>query len=277
VIKVDEQFGLRHMVPIYRKNGDELPKLEGSSIYVRIKSLHFLLTAAHVTDAQKNGPLFIPGKSSGLLLPKRRTASGKTSTARSNDRFDIGWFILDDTQALELNTRFSPLSLAQIDFDDVTHRLDSYLFRGYYDAEYDPSANGGSFHHKLQGYYGPVLQEADVFKKLGIAPVSHIVIRWAKNNSFTLAGQESKPPDPHGMSGGGVWKFSSNNQKVLSEQSKLCGISIEIRKADKGRIRVLVATRINFWFEHIVAAYPQFRPLIPKPRRMQIAILSPPS
>lgn len=268
VINVNGQFILRHIVPIYCVGEQGLPKLLGSSVYVHIDSLHVLLTAAHVTDAQDQGPLYIPGAMSCVLLPPPRFVSGNPQTIRNEDRFDFAWVVLEDKHVLALNARFSPLSLHQIDFDDITQPSDDYLFAGYFEAHYDQSLESGSFHHRLQAYFGLFLDDFHVFKKLDISPVTHIAIRWSKNNSVDLQGNSTIPPQPYGMSGGGVWQFSRGKRVVFPEHSRLCGIPIEVRK--QKNIKTLVATRINFWFESIVAAYPALRPLIPKSRYLDL-------
>jgi hypothetical protein len=87
------------------------------------------------------------------------------------------------------------------------------------------------------------------------------VVQFDRSNSKRPSGQRAKPPDPRGMSGGGLFR-------VENARAKLVGILTDWDR----RKNVMIAAHIAFVLASIKAHFPDLSNRIPDPKFLQIEI-----
>lgn len=249
---------LRYVCPIYNVGERKAPTLLGSGVLLKIGSQHFLLTACHVLD-DAEGTLYYEGPEHLEVL--------EGMSMRSQDR-DFAFLQLDEATALNI-TRYGFLELSDLDASDQAAEGTFYLFTGY------PATRSRAKHAlKSIGSNPLTILCAPADKKeyvtLGKEEAFHLLVKFQRNRVTGPDGKRQVSPDPHGMSGGGVWRVVdfSRPDNLPAVDPKLVGLCIEQDK----QAGVLVAVRISLALEAIRQSVPPLADLIPPAERFKATI-----
>ncbi|MFN8005447.1 MAG: hypothetical protein U0V70_00160 [Terriglobia bacterium] len=249
-----------------------MPQQVGSSVLVAFGPNALLFTAGHVFEWCEGGSrLLIPTRSGYLELPDAVFRSGAPSTDPKQDNLDFGHIYLnpDHVQALLANG-FHATQLAGVTLHDAKDPARTYAFVGFPERMNNPRQSL----FKSVVVTGPLLAPRE-YRKLKIDYVRHVAIRYTQQTFRHLDNANVTrftPPKPDGMSGGGVWRLTSdatNHARVRGAQ--LAGIIIEHKRS--GTVRALVACRVEFLAASVREAYPWTAPYQPTFRDHEITIL----
>lgn len=264
---------ITHICPIYRPNTVLEPELIGTGVFLAIGNKRFVLTAAHVFGPAGEGHqmLYIPSHTSGNLTELAGTylRSMPNDDVKRGDSSDVGIVLLDDTLTEQI-TPESFISLSMVDVDDVGNLRRPYLVMGF-PWRVSPKVCRRTRIATAKAFsYATELFNNEHLQNLGLSPASHFFLRYAKRHSRNQHGQDLTAPDPHGLSGGPVWRMEPAD--VQGETSKLAGIIIEWHRNEGG----ILAFRLPLVLAGIGQICPEIAHLIPQARTVNIVITSPP-
>jgi len=242
----------RVAIPVYRGQGRQ-EILVGSGVLLAVAGVKFFCTAAHVFDALARSPLVLHGEGPAHLVKTQAHVTQVPASGRGADKYDL----LIDRFESDRAKWFSPqrcITLSHIDQNEIPdYRTLLYAFAGY-----PASANRGHGEPKLATYTdGPLAPEK--YEAYGFTPNLHLITGFNKKRMLNEAGTPVTPTDPHGISGGPVWRLSypSAGQRFVF-RPKLIGIGLEYRPD------ALIALRLSFILETIRSLYPDVSVGIPR-------------
>lgn len=249
------------------------PELIGTGVFFSIGHRRFVLTAAHVFGPTGKGhqELLIPSYSTGTLteLVGTYVRSKPNGGAGADDSNDVGIVLLDDGFAEQIDTD-SFVKLDLVDVDDIGDFQRPYMAMGY-PWRVSPKVCRRSKMAKATPFsYAAELLKDEHLLKQGLSPHSHFLLRYAKRHSRNESGRDITAPDPHGMSGGPLWRIEPSNDQGAT--SRLVGIIIEWHRREGG----LLAVRLPVALAGIGQLCPDIAHLIPQTRTLDIKITSPP-
>lgn len=242
----------RFAIPVYRGQGRQ-ETLVGSGILLAISGVKFFCTAAHVFDALAKTPLVLHGEGPSHLVKTQAHVTEVPSTGRGDDKYDL---LIDrfESDRAKWFGGYRFITVSQIDQNEIPdYRTLLYTFAGY-----PASANRGRGEPKLATYTdGPLPPEK--YETYGFTPNIHLITGFNKKQMIDVAGKTVTPTDPHGISGGPVWRLSypSGDQHFVF-RPKLVGIGLEYRPD------ALIALRLAFVLETIRSLYPEVSVGIPR-------------
>ena len=262
----------KYVVPLYGTDERKQRYVIGSGVLVCIQQDGFLVTAAHVLDehlrAQTN--IEVPGR--GALMPLSGQAI-KTplpqSGRREDDPLDIGVVPLPPELVDDLLAHFTFLDVARVDASDVPAPQTRYTFVGYPSSQHD-GPRGGVLTIE------PVRLSSDALPRdkypSGFELETHVCIDFDAKRMVARSERLQTPPDPHGVSGGGVFRIGTWDEIIAgTNQERLVAIAIEVRKQE----HCLVGTRVAFPLEMIRAQFPQLSSSIPSSRYLRVNVSTP--
>lgn len=215
--------------PIYVQDSDGGLEGIGTGLFFKHQGKHFVLSAAHVLRRLKEEWLLI---GSDHLIP----LNGRYFASKSDD-VDLGFVSLSDAQVVELGGAVF-LTVNDVDLlDDPETRADG---RGYYALGFraDDNAPEGSPASvtSLGSAYLAHAAPPDKYQPLGLSRENHLLFTFDRRVLYSDAGISEGEPEPQGMSGCGVWRFTP-----AGPSDKLIAILIEHSDTHK----VVVSTRLG--------------------------------
>lgn len=258
---------LKHICAIYRVDDKRNPEQYGTGIFLNIGNHYFLITAAHVLDNNSSSMLYIPGNKSGKLVFLDGEALKSVAEAgdRNNDRTDVGIIVLKSDLVDEIgNDAFLPISMA--DVDDIGKKGDIYIAMGY-PAKRNEKVNLAerTFKRRPISYTANILPD-EKLSAVGVHRGSHLLLSFKKRHSHDNSGRDITAPDPHGMSGGPLWRFDV--YKKQQPASRLVGILIEWRDEVAG----ILAVRIPVLLAGIAHHLPGLKKFIPTTKTVAVEV-----
>jgi hypothetical protein len=257
----------RFICPIFGADARGKSRQVGSSVLFKVLSMPFLLTAAHVIDEQATTTLYVPGKGSLIELVGTAYSVAPPSTGRQNDHVDAGLILLEDNIAREVASRRSFLSPDDLYMSGGYTRDESYGFLGH-----PGSRNKSRPGNKVKlGIWMFRISSAPLEKyvKTGLDPDTHVLCNFERSKFVDDVGRNTIGPEPHGMSGGGVWTlYNPESESIGYHDPKLVAIATEWRK----REQALVGARSFVFAAMIAEAYPETREFLPKSRHMDVQV-----
>lgn len=262
-----------YICPIYRPRTATEPELIGTGVFLAIGERRFVLTAAHVFGPVGEGhrQLLIPSHTTGHLTELAGTyVRSKTSeNPGADDTNDVGIVLLGHDLVQEISTH-AFVSLELVDVDDIGDLRRAYVAMGF-PWRVSPRVCRRSKVAKATVYsYASELLKHEKWSSLGLTPASHFLLRYAKRHSRNESGRDMTAPDPHGMSGGPLWRLEVSDDR--STACRFVGIIIEWRKEHGG----LLAVRIPIVLAGIAQLCPDIVHLIPQAQTLDITITSSP-
>ena len=240
--------------PVYGANKSEEPFHIGSSLLLKVESLHFFVTAAHMIGWNKNTTLYIGGEKQLIKIEGECQITHSNDDRRNDDKYDVAFMKLNEDILSQMgNVRF--ILPHELDTNDMTSKGKAYLALGY------PSTKNKSFsryHKKVK--LDPLVfigNSADSYSysDLEVSMNTHLLIKFHKQKVKDEYGKIMHAPDPFGMSGGGLWRLHDfRNVESISSKSgneKLVGLLIEWHNAEA----VMMAVRISLVIDAIKQKY----------------------
>lgn len=222
-------------VPLFVSN-EKTTGVIGSGVLFQIAEHHFLITAAHVTDAIKKA------MSHGYLLytaagqPQRESiqfnrfpilSTLEQGLGREDDPYDISVITLpaEVVRALLPGRRF--LHLPEIDVLDGRRAGSLYVVFGYPSGTcaHDREFNAISTEPLLYGTRVSQRELEDLNPPRN--PKTDYLLDFSQEFGVRLDGQDGGPPDPKGISGCGIWRVIDSHENAdrwSPDQVRLVGI-----------------------------------------------------
>jgi hypothetical protein len=237
----------KYIIPLYGTNDRRERYVIGTGVLLRIQNDGFLITAAHVLDENRRAQTNIEIPGDGRLVP----IDGQTMTTPlpSSGRRD---------------SRFAFFDIALVDPSDTPGPRTRYTFAGYPSSQHN-GPRGGTLTIaplRLTSESLPPDQYPE-----GFALETHACIAFDPKQAVARSGTVQRPPDPHGVSGGGVFRIGTWDEIIAgTNQERLVGIAIEMRKQEQ----CLLGTRIAYPLEMIRSERPGLDASIPSSRYLRV-------
>ena len=258
---------LSYLIPLYYINNKNRPALLGTALLIRINDKYFILTAAHVIDENKYSTIYYPGKNKlKILNTVFETISLPESRNREDDIYDFAFSILNNSIVNELKNKFSFFPVNRIDPNDIPSKDKFYTIIGFPGTK--SSAIPSLKKIKSKAFAFTSVSDEKSYKKIGVSDRTHLVLNFDKKESLNSEANKFTSPDPHGMSGGGVWLSRIIQPNKVKETNKLIGLGIEYRKS----LNILVAVKMSLILECIRKKYPGLNKYIPKCNILKINV-----
>ena len=258
---------VKYVCPVYCES--PVPRLShiGSALLLQVGPSMVLVTAAHVFDHRNEGTLSIPGDH--VLIPINgvfRSTDVPEGGTRDDDMIDVGVCRLDDHTASAI-VLYSCLPIADTIADDRPFFGRLYSFVGYpntrNEVRYNVRPAPYSFLNTplAVGLYGQYKLQTSV----------HIALTYDKKRTVTANRKPTTFPDPHGLSGGGLWAWEIHDTLKLGNPEvspKLVGVTTGHTKDKKA----WYATKIGIALECVRAAFPDLDEFIPRPVTLRVNV-----
>jgi hypothetical protein len=99
-----------------------------------------------------------------------------------------------------------------------------------------------------------VAREESIYADFGTSPTTHILLEYDRSD-FALEQRGALLADPHGMSGGGVWRID----RMLAPYMPVLGLVGIMIEHHPGPSHTMVATRIGVALEGASKLYPELK------------------
>lgn len=214
---------LKFCTAVYRVDDKGNPVQYGSGFFLRSKSKHYLISAAHVLDEQciSDTSLYIPSaRSDFLMLVGDSFRTVAINENREKDKIDFGFVDLQ-SDFIESIGRENFITSECMDLECDCYQSGVYIAVGY------PATRNKRIDKKRKKVkrkpfsYTSTLQSSSQLARLGADPKSSLLFNFKKKHSKDNQGNDVTAPDPYGMSGCPLWAFKG------SHGTKLVGVLIE--------------------------------------------------
>lgn len=236
------------------------PELVGSCVLMRIGERHFALTAAHVTDTLvERGHIMLGGTQSLVeLAPKAYGTEIPAGGTRDDDRIDLSFVELTDEQATDLGECLW-LSPTDIEVEKIPPGAEQpYLAIGYPWRKARLVRAEGRLGTVPNGF-ADMLAGEKLYAATGYDPEKHVLVNFHRKRVVSKAGRGVPMVKPHGMSGGGLWRFDSLVTGLPRQSDRLAGI---LTTWHGGMHKVMVATRAHVALILICQVHPELLPAV---------------
>jgi hypothetical protein len=246
---------LKHIRPLYIMKPSEVFSLLGTGILFRVGKNYFLCSAAHVFDDFDSAKELCDGKCKMATFGQGATVILRESTVRTpkaaddpkrkKDLIDLGLMKLEPSNVEQIGRdRF--LTLDQLDFQDAGSYMSLYCALGYPETRNKLKwRRPGDEITPSPLVYSLQKSPPEQFQKYQLAKKQNLLVHFQKKHSKSNEGLRIQAPDPHGMSGGGLWRYRRYNVLGTADDPapdfKLVGVLIEWRKNPEG----LLVTRTS--------------------------------
>jgi len=271
--RTDAEERVVHICPIYRPKTQKEPELIGTGFFLAFGERKFLLTAAHVFGPAGEGyqELWIPNPRTGNLteLVGTYARSKPNGGSTENDQNDVGIVLLAQRLAEQIEPE-SFITSSFLDCDDMGDFRYPYVAMGFPWRKSPRICRRSRVASATPCSYASELLRDEHLKSLGLDSRSHLFLRYDKRHSRSEYRRDLTAPDPHGMSGGPLWRLEPGSGHAT--RSLLVGIIIEWRKPPGG----LLAVRLPIALAGIAKLCPEIANQIPQTQTLPIDITSPP-
>lgn len=235
-------------------------EITGSCVLMRIGDRHFALTAAHVMDRLvARGHIMIGGIRDIVYVALRAYGTEiPNGGTRDDDLVDLAFLELSDAQAADLGECVW-LTPEDVDWRPVPTGTDAaYLALGYPWRNSRLNRSAGRL-DATPVAYGGTLAAPGLYAGTDYDPDTHIVINFNRKRIVSKAGWGVPMVKPQGMSGGGLWRFSSLLAGEPADRDRLAGILIAWHWDEQ---KVMVATRACIAMTMVCKIHPELKPLL---------------
>lgn len=197
-------------IPIYCEWGNDNLTLVGSGILIKILDNYILLTAAHVIDETEKGNLAIPSEQDLTGLDGFYCSSIPIGKTRDDDNYDIAFAFLAPSTIQGLLTNYQFLEFSKLFIDNITFPVRLLSFIGY-------PASKNKTDYRIKPYpHMHTNSELNKEKYSEYKINTHFKLASSYNakRTSTQSGVIVQFPDPHGLSGGGIfiWEIDDNSK-----------------------------------------------------------------
>ena len=237
-----EELG-RYAVPIFAvRMRTQSPYLVGTGTFYRSTSGVFLITAKHVVDELEDG-LVVTGGKNGFIRFAPEMAAFEYNEGGGRDH-DICIVRIPPEVIENLNTHYRFVQESQVSVVGPYDKLTLYAFVGYPHSKNKPMPKSVSKKVEVRPFYYVVREPIDIGRLHTIdkSEELHVAFNAPFKEFRDISFQNYlQPPDPHRISGCGVWKIKLNKSTGQIDQWALVAVGIEHIKQDNA----FVATRIH--------------------------------
>jgi hypothetical protein len=240
----------RYVCPIFVKQDirSRTPHLVGTGTLFQDDDEFYLITAGHVMKDVGDGQLLIGGDNTFIKF--RGDQISWEYKQGENIAYDICVIRIHPMVASKLKNFY--LFSTPTDISDLAayNKLILYAFLGYPHTKNKPQPSSVKQVEVKPYYY--VLREFLDMRKLRTLdknPTTHFALSAPFKRATNINFVRQKPPEPNGISGGGVWKIELDPETGLTRSCSLVGIGIEYIREQNA----FVATKIH------AAIYAQLR------------------
>lgn len=263
------EAGLRHLretelrlkdsvIPVYRQVARGTPELIGSAVLLRIRDATFLCTAAHVLEAREGANVYLPhGDTLQPFVGRLHVTRPPSTGRRVDDKFD---FALDrlDAERADRFTKYRVITLDQIDQNEVPQVGRLYTFIGFPASKNKSRFGTDSVQPEIVPYTGGPLGPQE-YERYGFNLSIHLLVDFNRKKMSDGDGRVVTPTDPHGVSGGAVWKVGDlPDLEAGTNVEQFVGIAMECRHD------ALIAVRVSLILETIRSLHPDLAHAIPR-------------
>ena len=243
--------------PIYAVDERGGPYLLGSGVLIDVADATYLATAAHVLDQNSDSNLYLPGNP--LVALRGRAAKTRAPLGdRNEDSVDLGMVKLDKAIVASV-VQVNRIGANDIDPSDSPRRFTGYGFAGYPSSQNKPRP--GRKLRMSSSIVTVVPVEESRYAEVGAHPLIHFAGDFKRDAILDRSGKRVTAPDPHGMSGGGVWRLGRFQElEHRSVKPSLIGIGIEFHKEN----RLLLGIRASFLVASLAACFSETASALPK-------------
>lgn len=253
--------------PIYGADQEGLPFQIGSAIFIKIENLHFLVTAAHVLEWNKETSLYV-GTGSKLSLVDGQfhiLSNGGTN------QIDLAFMLIkNEIQVKFKNIRF--IGINELDVNDDGNKSHAYLVLGF------PNSKNKSINkHKKIVKPNPLIFtgvsgfKKNTYDKLNIYEETHLLVKYNKRKIQDESDKIMFAPDPIGISGGGVWRIRQygklDTYQSKNYEPKLVAVLIEWHREHAA----LMSIRVSALVQALRSLYPEIASSLPVIKRVAIS------
>jgi hypothetical protein len=108
------------------------------------------------------------------------------------------------------------------------------------------------------------------YGSLGLNPTAQFAGEFSRNKQLDSEKRVVVGPEPHGISGGGVWRLGTPGQfATRTNAERLVGLGIEYRASRS----VLVGVRISLVVAALADAFPELRGNLPRPALVRTSFM----
>ncbi|MHA2061781.1 MAG: hypothetical protein ACW963_05780 [Candidatus Sifarchaeia archaeon] len=243
--------------PIIGADERSKPYLVGTGVVLSIDSQIFIASAAHVFDENEITSIYTFLEGKDQIIEGEIQATSKPGNNRDEDKIDIAILKVDDSLIPKFMSTYCPVTIDEIDVNDIPHSKKYYAFIGHPTNKTKPKFGTTIMKREMFSYMGTIVTQK-AYQQLDLSIYSHIVIGFDPKKCIAEDGIRYTFPKPKGMSGGGVWLMEDlNSHSSRSYVNKLVGIGIEDHKNPE----VMVGTRIGAVIEVIKKGFPDCKNL----------------
>lgn len=225
--------------PLYARLSRRGYDVIGTAVPVRGQHFAALLTASHVIDELEDGHVVMAGSRSFLRFPVIAMKFSHSRPPPAVD-VDVAAIALPAAAAEELDGYYEFTGAGDTgDFDDYS-KLTLYGFVGCPHAKNRDAARG-SAQRTVKPYFYVAREYAALPAEGGKRSAVHVALQAPLRTVSGPAGRIVSAPDPHGVSGCGVWKIKLDPATGLPSRPQLVGIGIE----HHSQTGIFVATRMG--------------------------------
>jgi hypothetical protein len=244
-IRAEGDYLSRHSIALVLRDPAGRPGI-GSSTCVKIVSHYLLATAAHNIKDVDDASIDLRAASE-LSRSRLSFVARSCSPSRLAPPTDIAWIELDERTALQNRLQF--IELRDLQVAPGQTREHPFIIQGYPWASVQ-----GDLEHGSQ-------LDLESTMALTMAAQAEQLPRPLKEHEFAVEypprDEQDTPmeaPEPHGVSGGGVWRQSRHDEQLVwsPERTWLVGINTGWFRQS----RVLYCTRIEAWLELVATDFP---------------------
>jgi len=263
------QHALRHLretelrlkdsvIPVYRQVPKGTPELIGSAVLLRICDATFLCTAAHVLESRDGANVYLPhGDTLQPFAGQLHVTQVPSTGRRDDDKYDFALDRLDPERAARF-VKYRFITLDQIDQNEVPKVGRLYTFIGYPASKNKSRFGTDKIQPEVVTYTGGPLGPIE-YERYGFNLSSHLQVDFNMKKMSDREGRTVKPIDPHGVSGGAVWKTADLPElEAGTNAEQFVGIAMECRR------NALIAVRVSLILETIRSLHEDLAHSIPR-------------
>lgn len=203
-----------YVVPIYFDDWNDRPVQEGTGFFVRVGNQHFFVTAAHVLDKRETTRLYYyiaPNVTRHLSDEDYLTTRGSAALRRADDPLDVAVVRLGQAVPPYREVQKLPFDIHQLMPRALPRGASDYIVVGFPETRNRPNHQRVDITARAYAYHNGSAHD-DAYARLGLAPASHLLLKFDAHIGFKADGSKVQFPKPQGMSGSPIWRFQSEQQ-----------------------------------------------------------------
>lgn len=231
--------------PVYGVTQNGRPDQLGSSVLLEVDGIRYIVTAAHVIDANRETTLYVGGNDELIPLIAEFKATEAPAGNRDHDHYDFAVATLPEAMLAGMD-RLKFITPEEIVPQDIRGDRTYLTALGYPNTKNKPPRpDEVKVRAHLFSYSDFNRPSAGLADELGVSGEDHLFIRHGKY-SRDAAGNKASSVAPRGLSGGAIIHSGdfSDTEVLLGRVEavpRLAGITIELHTSH----HVLLGTQIH--------------------------------